>query len=54
MVSLALSSTMGPGLKVDMSGMHGGGLKMRPEKQLLLDDIKGKINHSKGFVTDTL
>jgi len=23
---------------------------MRPEKQLLLDDIKGKINHSKGFV----
>ena len=23
---------------------------MRPEKQLLLDDIKEKINHSKGFV----
>ena len=23
---------------------------MRPEKQLLLDDIKGKINHSKGFL----
>lgn len=23
---------------------------MRPEKQLLLDDIKGKINHAKGFL----
>ena len=52
MKSLALSSTMGPGLKIDLSNLRDStrSIAMRAEKQFLMDEVKRQIEKHPSFV----